>query len=94
MQGQESMHCSSVLASRKLASNYSMHEIASMGKENTGNENITAGPSEEGEGIKSVFCYDLVDLSLFSHYIFSCLHSQSMPKWRESIGINMFVLQS
>lgn len=94
MQGQESMHCSSVLASRKLASNYRMHEIASMGKENTGNKNIIAGPSEEVEGIKSIFCYDVVDLSLFSHYIFSCLHSQSMLKWRESIGINMFVLQS
>lgn len=33
--GQESMHCSFVLASRKMALDYSMHEIASTGKKKT-----------------------------------------------------------
>lgn len=76
--GQESMHCSFVLASRKLALDYSMHEIASTGKK---------------KRLKCCYS-DLIRVSLVSHYIFSCLHFHLMAKWRESIKINMFVLLS
>lgn len=76
--GQESMHCSFVLASRKMALDYSMHEIASTGKK---------------KRLKCCYS-DLIRVSLVSHYIFSCLHFHSMVKWRDSIKINMFVLLS
>lgn len=76
------MHYSLVLAGDKLALDYIMHALASETVfKITGNTNIIVVAS----GSLNPKCVVVLHLALLSHYIFSCLHFQSMVKWRESI---------
>lgn len=85
--GQEPVHCSLVLAGDKLALDYNMHEVASeTGFKITSNTNIIIVASG-----KLAKCVVILHLSLLSHYIFSCLHFQSMVGINK---INMFALLS